>query len=83
MDATHYDCTGRRSVADEAKTSDLLFGQPEGIDHKDSYRLAQHPGSYVALKYRRPVVKVKASETMHCPPAPAPESVIRGSRSPT
>ena len=32
----------------------------------------------MVLKYRRPVVKVKATEAIHCPPAP--ESVIRGSR---
>ena len=50
----------------------------ETIGHKESYRLAQRPGSFVVLKYRRPVVKVKRDETIHCPAAP--ESVIRGSR---
>ena len=50
----------------------------EIIDHKESYRLAQRPGSFVVLKYRRPVVKVKRAATIHCPAAP--ESVIRGSR---
>lgn len=25
------------------------------VGHKDSYRLAQRPGSYVVLNYRRPV----------------------------
>jgi transposase len=29
------------------------------ISHKESYRLAQRPGSYVVIKYRRPVVKIK------------------------
>ena len=28
----------------------------EVIGHKDSYRLAQRPGSYVVLNYRRPVI---------------------------
>ncbi len=30
----------------------------EVIGHKDSYRLAQRPGSYVVIQYRRPVVKI-------------------------
>jgi hypothetical protein len=29
MDATHYDCVSREGVADEAKTEDLLHGEPE------------------------------------------------------
>jgi hypothetical protein len=32
VDATHYDLSGQRSVADEAKTSDPLHGEPEGAD---------------------------------------------------
>jgi len=50
----------------------------ELIGYKDSYRLAQRPGSYVVLNYRRAVVKLKHEQTIHCPAAP--ESVIRGSR---
>jgi len=50
----------------------------EIISHKESYRLAQRPGSYVVIKYRRPVVKLKASEALVC--APAPSNVIDGSR---
>jgi len=48
------------------------------IGHKDSYRLAQRPGSYVVLHYRRPVIKLKASDTIVCPSAPV--GVIEGSR---
>jgi transposase len=43
----------------------------EVISHKESYRLAQRPGSYVVIKYRRPVVKIKASEALVCAAAPA------------
>lgn len=50
----------------------------EVIGHKDSYRLAQRPGSYVVLKYRRPVIKLKESQAIVCPAAPA--GVIEGSR---
>ena len=39
----------------------------EVIGHKDSYRLAQRPGSYVVLKYRRPVIKLKATQAIVCP----------------
>jgi hypothetical protein len=50
----------------------------EIIGHKDSYRLAQRPGSYVVLKYRRPVIKIKATQVIACPVAPI--GVIEGSR---
>lgn len=40
--------------------------------------LAQRPGSYVVIKYRRPVVKIKSSQTLVC--AAAPAGVIDGSR---
>lgn len=50
----------------------------EVIGHKESFRLAQRPGSTVVLKYRRPVIKLKASQAIVCPPAPA--GVIDGSR---
>ena len=42
----------------------------EVIGEKVSYRLAQQPGSYVVLKYVRPVVKRRGSETMLTAPAP-------------
>ncbi|MEI6181424.1 MAG: IS66 family transposase, partial [Chloroflexales bacterium] len=50
----------------------------EVIGHKDSYRLAQRPGSTVVLKYRRPVIKIKATQVIVCPSAPV--GVIEGSR---
>jgi transposase len=53
-------------------------GQYEVIGEKASYRLAQRPGSYVVLKYVRPVIKRNDTQTLHCPPAPS--GVIEGSR---
>jgi transposase len=50
----------------------------EVIGHKESFRLAQRPGSYVVLKYRRPVIKLKATQAIVCPSAPV--GVIEGSR---
>jgi transposase len=52
--------------------------QVEVIGEKVSFRLAQRPGSYVVLKYVRPVVKRRDSEAIFCPPAPT--GVIEGSR---
>lgn len=51
----------------------------EGLDEEDyevigekvSHRLAQRPGSYVILKYVRRVIKRRADQSLHCPPAPA------------
>jgi transposase len=43
----------------------------EVIGEKITYRLAQRPGAYVILKYVRPVVKLKESQRVVCPPAPA------------
>lgn len=48
------------------------------IGEKVSYRLAQRPGSYVVLKYIRPVIKRLETQTISCPPAPV--GVIEGSR---
>ena len=50
----------------------------EVVSHKESFRLAQRPGSYVVLKYRRPVIKLKATAELVC--AQAPVGVIEGSR---
>ena len=50
----------------------------EVIGYKDSYRLAQRPGSYVVLKYRRPVIKLRETQSIVC--ASAPSGVIEGSR---
>ncbi len=43
----------------------------ESISEKITSRLAQRPGAYVILKYVRPVINRKATETLSCPPAPA------------
>ena len=50
----------------------------EVIGQKDSYRLAQRPASLVVLHFRRPVIKLKASQAIVC--ASAPVGVIEGSR---
>ena len=56
----------------------LPADQYEIIGEKITYRLAQRPGSYQVLKYRRPVVKLKATEAIHTVPAPA--AIFEGSR---
>ncbi|MBS0418789.1 MAG: IS66 family transposase [Proteobacteria bacterium] len=50
----------------------------EVISQKVTYRLAQRPGSYAVLKYLRSVVKRRDTQAISC--APAPASVIEGSR---
>lgn len=42
----------------------------EVIGEKVTYRLAQRPGAYVILKYRRPLIKRKDTDVLRCPPAP-------------
>jgi len=49
----------------------------EVIDEKVTHRLAQRPGSYVVLEYRRAVVKDKRSDCLHTPSAPT--NVLEGS----
>jgi transposase len=49
---------------------DLPFDAYEVIGEKVTYRLAQRPGAYVILKYRRPLIKRKDTEGLSCPPAP-------------
>lgn len=63
---------------DNPETEGLTPDQYEVIGQKVSYRLAQQPGSYVVLKYVRPVVKRKDTQVLSCPPAPV--GVIEGSR---
>lgn len=48
----------------------------EVIDYKETTRLAQRPGSYVVLVYRRPVVRHKKSQTLSN--IPAPSNVLEG-----
>ena len=61
-----------------AQIEGLSAEQFEVIGEKTSFRLAQRPGSYVVLKYVRPVIKRRDDQTIHCPPAPA--GVLEGSR---
>lgn len=51
--------------------------QYEVIDHKITRRLAQRPGSYVVLEYRRPVLRHKPSTRLM--EVPAPSAVFEGS----
>jgi transposase len=60
------------------ETDGLAPDDFEIIAYKNSYRLAQRPGSTVVLHYRRPVIKLKTDPTIVCPAAPV--GVIEGSR---
>ncbi|AOU99665.1 hypothetical protein BI364_10255 [Acidihalobacter yilgarnensis] len=62
----------------DAATAGLTEDQFEVIGEKVSYRLAQRPGSFVVLKYLRPVTKRRDTQVISCPPAPI--SVIEGGR---
>ena len=48
----------------------------EIIDYKETCRLAQRPGSYVVLVYRRPVIKHKTEQTVTT--SAAPTAVLDG-----
>lgn len=61
-----------------ADVEGLAPDQYEVIGEKVTYRLAQRPGSYQVLKYRRPVIKLKASGELRSLPAPA--GILEGSR---
>lgn len=50
--------------------ADLPSDAYEVIGEKVTYRLAQRPGAYVILKYRRPLIKRHDTEALSCPPAP-------------
>jgi hypothetical protein len=50
--------------------------QHEVIGEKVSHRLAQCPRSFVVLKYVRPVIKRRDTQTLHC--ASAPAGIIEG-----
>ena len=60
------------------ETTGLRSDEFDVISEKISYRLAQRPGSYVILKYVRPVIKRRDTQVLSCPPAPV--GVIDGSR---
>ena len=61
-----------------ADVEGLSPDQYEIIGEKVTYRLAQRPGSYQVLKYRRPVIKLKDTQKILC--LPAPDAVLQGSR---
>lgn len=61
-----------------ADVEGLSPDQYEIIGEKVTYRIAQRPGSYQILKYRRRVIKLKDSQQILC--LPAPEGVLEGSR---
>lgn len=62
----------------EPEIAALSADEYEVIGQKVSYRLAQRPGSYIVLKYVRPVIKRRDTHALSC--APAPLGVIEGSR---
>ncbi|HEU4601377.1 MAG TPA: IS66 family transposase [Steroidobacteraceae bacterium] len=62
----------------EPEIAALSANEYEVIGQKVSYRLAQRPGSYIVLKYVRPLIKRHDSQALSC--APAPLGVIEGSR---
>ena len=57
-------------VLSNPAVADLPPDAYEVISEKITYRLAQRPGAYVILKYRRPVIKRKDTAVLSCPPAP-------------
>ena len=61
-----------------ADVEGLSPDQYEVIGEKVTYRIAQRPGAYHVLKYRRPVIKLKASGKILA--LPAPDGVLEGSR---
>jgi transposase len=60
------------------ETAGLSADQYAVIGEKVTHRLAQRPGSYVVLKYVRPLIKRLDTQQLSCPSAPV--SVIDGSR---
>lgn len=62
----------------EPEIAALSPDEYEVIGQKVSYRLAQRPGSYMVLKYVRPLIKRRDTQALSC--APAPLGVIEGSR---
>ena len=65
-------------IATDPEVAGLSEDQYEVIGEKVTYRLAQRPGSYLVIKYLRPVIKRLDTQTISC--ASAPLGVIEGSR---
>jgi hypothetical protein len=61
-----------------ADVEGLSADQYEIIGEKVTYGIAQRPGAYHVLKYRRPVIKLKAQAQILA--LPAPTGVLEGSR---
>jgi len=61
-----------------ADVEGLSPDQYEVIGEKVTYRIAQRPGAYHVMKYRRPVIKLKASGKILA--LPTPDGVLEGSR---
>ncbi len=57
-------------VVPNPEAQGLSADEYEVIGEKTTLRLAQRPGSYVVLKYVRPLIKRRDTQTLHCPPAP-------------
>jgi transposase len=57
-------------VLTNPEVADLPPDAYEVIGEKVTYRLAQRPGAYVILKYRRSVIKRKDTAVLSCPSAP-------------
>jgi transposase len=60
------------------ETEGLAEDAYEVIGEKVTHRLAQRPGSYVVLKYVRPLVKLKETSALSCPSAPP--AILEGGR---
>jgi transposase len=60
----------REIVLPNPEVATLAPDAYEVIGEKVTYRLAQRPGAYVILKYRRPLIKRNDTEVLSCPPAP-------------
>lgn len=58
-------------VLSSPELADVPNSEKVLITEKITYRLAQRPGSYVVLKYIRPVIKCKDTHELVTPPAPA------------
>ena len=59
------------------ETEGLAPEEFEVIGTKETFRLAQRPGSYVVIKYIRPLIKRRADGALCCPAAPAKTRPIR------
>lgn len=81
VDRSFFDAQRVEVVPIEVPNEEVAGLSPDQytvVSVKTSHRLAQRPGSYVVLEYRRSVIKRHDTGTLHCPPAP--QGVLEGSR---